>query len=110
MLLKSPATGNRQDKDRRRPPFPDWETEAGVVWTQNTGLGSGNVGLARLMLFPFSRGEEGAPLPKPRRDRPVSPQRPMELQWVQLHGALETILCPREAPPEWHRTAVSLAL
>lgn len=33
------------------PQFPDWETEAGAIQRQSTGLESSNLGLAKLILF-----------------------------------------------------------
>lgn len=81
-----------------------------MVRTQNTGLGSSDMGLVKMVLSPFPRGGELAPLPKPPRDRPTSPQRPVEPQRVRLHGARETMLRSGGTSPEPHRTAVSLAL
>lgn len=71
------------------PQLPDWETEAGTVQRQSTGLDSSDLGLVKLGLFPF-------PPPKPLGDGAASPTEAGDMQWVQLPGALETILCPLE--------------
>lgn len=57
------------------PQLPDWETEAGTVQRQSTGPGSSDLGLLKLGLFSFLRGEEVASPPKPLGMVLLHPQR-----------------------------------